>query len=73
MFGKSEEEKQKEEELKKMLIPHCQWCGHDMSQGSYSYGQFCVFKERFNRVFYFDSKECLYAWVKGLIESDKAN
>ena len=64
--------KQEEEAMKKSIIPHCQWCGHDLSDRSYLGDVFVVFKEKMTRIFYFDSKECLYNWVKGLIESDKA-
>lgn len=64
----------KQEEEKKPIKPFCQWCGHDIPDGQYSFASnYTVFKGSLSRIFYFDTDECLSNWIKGIIEAKKAN
>ena len=50
----------------------CEWCEKEVGDsnfGAYSNG-FVVMK-RMTQPYYFDSKDCLLNWIKGLVKGDE--
>lgn len=59
---------EKEEKRKNI----CQWCEREVDEQSFgSYRPGILVMMKFTVPLYFDSKECLLNWIKGLVKADE--